>query len=327
MIDRILVPLDGSTLAECTVPHAMKLARAFDSRIVLLSVTEPDPAGDDSNSYQWRMARAETHGYLGRIEAIFEEGGVAVESRVLEGRAAERILDAARETRADLILLSSHGRGGMTEFPLSGTAGKVLTAANTSVMVVRPEEFAPRAAGAPSGADVTPYGSVVAPVDCTKRSAWSARLAAAIARAEGGELVLVTVVPAPEVLGEAPTWSEAPKLARRLAALNRERAERYLEALQNELGGPELRVRSRLVQDPHIVPALEKVALEEDASLLVVCAHGRSADNGFPHGTVASRLLERATRPLIVFQDVGTPQPAPGPRTAARGARRGARKG
>jgi nucleotide-binding universal stress UspA family protein len=295
MFERILVPLDGSALAECTIGHALRLAKAFESELHLLTVIEPQPVRDPVDSMQWRMARAEARGYLKRVAERLRDEDLTVEAHVREGKASEHVVDCAWQLGTDLVLLSRHARGGLTAFSMSGTAFKVVTGSEISVLLLETESVAPRDRG---------YRTVLAPVDCSRRSEWSAHLAARIARSAGGELVLATVVPAPELLGDAIEWSEQVQLARRLIELNRETAEHHLGALKEQLSTGGLRVRIRVTEDPHVAPALQQLSEDEDASLVVIAAHGNSGHPGWSYGSVAVRLVNRIRRPLIVFQDL-----------------------
>lgn len=88
MLDRVLVPLDGSRLAECTVPHAVALARTFKSRITFVRVLEPDKNGADSvpmSPASWALRRAEAkrrvEEFVDRLRGI----GVRTKGVVLEG--------------------------------------------------------------------------------------------------------------------------------------------------------------------------------------------------------------------------------------------------
>lgn len=298
MLDRILVPLDGSPLAERVVPHAVTLSQIFGSSVVLLSVREREPqAGRDVDSREWRMARAEVRGYLERVAGAFREAGIPVEVRLLEGCASGRILDMAREEDIDLIVLSSHGCGGVTDFPLSGTAAKVVAAADRSVLVIRPGE----GPTAEPGKDL--YRRILAPVDCTAPSDFGAMLAASMARPMEAELILATVVPHSRPLGDPAKWSEQVQLTRRLTALNRETAEKHLATLCVRLDGSLPDIRTRILDAEHVGPALDHLAEEEDVSLLVLTAHGRPLDDGWPYGAVAAGLLQYGTRPVLVFKE------------------------
>jgi nucleotide-binding universal stress UspA family protein len=157
----------------------------------------------------------------------------------------------------------------------------------------------------PITSDDHPYRTVLAAVDLTSHSFASARLAARIARSHEAELLLITVIPTPEILS---TSAEPGSLgiARRLSQINRGTATRHLGEFISELDGS-LRARHQVVENPDVACALEKVAREENASLVVVGAHGRSRDPDHPHGVVATRLLDHVTRPLLVFQSGGRP--------------------
>jgi nucleotide-binding universal stress UspA family protein len=180
-------------------------------------------------------------------------------------------------------------------------ASKVLTSAHTSLMLVPSEE------GRAASLDV-PYRSILTPVDLTEHSKRSARVAAELARAEGAELLLVTVAATPEVLG-IDASGERTSLARRLAESNREAARRELEALRSSLGG-NLNARTLVIHARDVVMALEDLADSTDASLLVLGARGRTENLEHAQGAVVSRLLEHVRRPILVFRD--SPEPSAG---------------
>lgn len=295
-IERIVVPLDGSRTAEVALPHAAAIAKVFGARVYLLGVTEPSPSGRmGTDSVEWRLACAETRAYLEGLAERLDVLGVAFEWATAEGRASEQILRFIDEKRADLVVLSSHGRGGITEFNLSGTASKVARSTNASILIVRA-----RAAGTSGG--FASYDRVLAPVDCTKRSEWSVHVAGAIARAVHAELVLATVIVRPEVLGRGSL--EATALVKGLVGLNRDTAQKQLMQLAESVTDDDLIVREHVVEADHVEHALEQLADEEDCSLIVVSAHGGRPDTGRPFGSIPALLLEHSTKPVLVLQDV-----------------------
>jgi nucleotide-binding universal stress UspA family protein len=298
VIRRILVPLDGSLLAESAIPHAAALARAFRSEVVLLRVVGGGPAADLGavDSLGWRFQRAEAESYLQEVSSRFRAEGVPSTRVVEAGKASEQILEAARRRGVDLVVVSTHGEGGGTDYHLSGTASKVISSAECSVLVV------PSAGGAPRGGGRAAYRRIVVPMDCSQRSDWAASLAASLAQATAAELVLVHVVPAPEVIG--PRDSEAGRLAERLRAANRAAARAHLEGLKSRLGGPGLALRFRIDENTHVGQRVHQVAVEEGASLVVLAAHGCSPGTGWPYGNVAATLLAHGSTPVLVFQDL-----------------------
>jgi nucleotide-binding universal stress UspA family protein len=301
MIDRVLVPLDGSSLAEQALPHALSVARAFGAEIILLRVLGSQVA--PVNGAEFRLRKTEAAGYLAAVADRVGGGGIAVSHAVLVGNAPEQILAAVRSRKADLLVICRHGAGGATDFHLSGTASKLVSSATCSLLVVDPD-------GPASLPDVTraaAYGTMVVPVDCSKRSEWGVCLAASLARAAGAELVLVHVAASPEVVEPAAGDPRATQLARELEQLNQAAARGYLDTLVARVGSPALRARYRLVDNGHVGPTLLRVAREEGASIVVLSAHGHAPALGASYGSVASALITDCAAPVLIFQDAPVP--------------------
>ena len=249
MIDRILVPLDGSAMAEQAVPHALTLARAFESEVQLLRVLASHPA--PVNGVEWRLLRAEAKSYLEGVAARLAKGGVSVSHQVATGNAPEQILSAARRWKADLLVLCRHGEGGVTDFHLSGTASKLVASASCSILVVDPLG----AAGPVPAAGPASYRIVLVPVDCSKRAEWAVCLASSIAVSTGADLVLVHVALQPELVEPASGDARAAGLVRELGEINRPSARAYLDALVARIGDSRLAVRVRARACAGIRPA------------------------------------------------------------------------
>lgn len=294
MIRRILVPLDGSALAEQALPHALALAAAFESEVILLRVMAA-PTSAPVNSVDWRLRKLETERYLEEVAARLKLG--SARRLVATGNAAEQILAAAEKHGVDLLVLCRHGEGGTTEFHLSGTASKLVGSAGCSVLLVTPSASAPPVVGPAS------YGKVLIPVDCSKRAEWAVCLATALARAAGAEVVLAHVVPSPELVEPASGDAAAVQLARDLRQANRAAARAYLDALVARIRAPGLPARCRIGENEHVGPMLLRVAAEEAASLVVLSAHGHAPALGVWYGSIASALIADATVPVLIFQD------------------------
>jgi nucleotide-binding universal stress UspA family protein len=141
-LHRILVPLDGSELAESILPRLADLARVARARLTLLEVIGPPmpeltpyavaylPEDDDVLAEQ---ARA----YLGRVAASLAERGVEADVEVAFGRPAERIAAAAAQHRFDLIAMATHGRGGMDRLIVGSVADEVLRQASVPLLLFR----------------------------------------------------------------------------------------------------------------------------------------------------------------------------------------------
>ena len=146
MYAHILVPLDGSSLAEEALPHAEALARVFHSRITLMSCVEPYvislpmvptpvPAYDiEMDLDALTKDRAE---YLNTIREELVKKGLSVDIEAHRGRAADEILRFADEKSVDLIVMTTHGRSGIGRFIYGSAAERVLHAAKTPVLLIR----------------------------------------------------------------------------------------------------------------------------------------------------------------------------------------------
>ena len=140
MFDNILVPLDRSVLAECVLPHAVAIARAFQSQVTLLSVLERDTRLDCTygvDPVEWQIRKAEADKYLCSLADRLQETGLPVKRQTLEGNAAEEIIDFAQSSGVNLIILSSHGQSGLTGCNVGSVVQKVVMRARTSIMIVR----------------------------------------------------------------------------------------------------------------------------------------------------------------------------------------------
>lgn len=142
MYKKILVPLDGSPLAEKALDHAVRMARAFDSEIILFEVVHFMPIYGSPelvapllvDEKQKELAEK----YLAKVAREIEAKGVKVRSLVKTGQqVAIEIIDFAKENRVDMIIMSTHGRSGISRWVLGSTAHKVLTRAETPILLLR----------------------------------------------------------------------------------------------------------------------------------------------------------------------------------------------
>ena len=150
MYDKILLPLDGSELAECAIPHMEAIARGCHAvDIVLLRVVEPlNLPGDYVISHKDRQRiekehRSAAEDYLRRMLSRLGNGGVGLHSEVVEGRVADTIVEYAENNRVDLIVMATHGRSGVSRWSLGSVADRVLRQARVPVLMVRAPGCAP----------------------------------------------------------------------------------------------------------------------------------------------------------------------------------------
>jgi nucleotide-binding universal stress UspA family protein len=142
MFKKILVPLDGSDLAEAILPEAETLAKDFGAEVVLLRAHTPQVlpyltdnpyALADITRYETESARAYLDGVAGPLRAK----GLSIKIIVNEGRAADVILDVAETVQADLIAMTTHGRSSVGRWLLGSVADGVIHAAKVPVLLSR----------------------------------------------------------------------------------------------------------------------------------------------------------------------------------------------
>ena len=138
-IKTILVPLDGSILAETALPPAIALAGQHGAKLVLLRAAEAHtrPMADPIEAQVLTVRGAED--YLAGLRGRVTQAGIAsVETSVWYGPPAEAIVEAARFRGADLIVMSSHGRTGLGRLVLGSVAETVLRATRVPILLIRP---------------------------------------------------------------------------------------------------------------------------------------------------------------------------------------------
>ena len=143
MYKKILVPLDGSPLAEAVLPHAQALAKSEGAEIVLLSVPvipnlEFFSRGSGLVNMVIDDTEKETKAYLEKEAAKLTEEGAKVTSIMREGPVTEIILKVAEEVHADMIAMSTHGRSGIQRWLMGSVADRVVHYSHIPVMLVHP---------------------------------------------------------------------------------------------------------------------------------------------------------------------------------------------
>lgn len=142
MYKRVLVPLDGSALAEGALPLMLEIAGPLDLEVVLLRVVQPLPPevveGSKHVVIENVPARiAEARAYLARIVAKLERRGIRTQIDVRRGNPVREIVGAAQEANADLIAMTTHGRSGLGRLLFGSVAEAVLRQAELPVLLMR----------------------------------------------------------------------------------------------------------------------------------------------------------------------------------------------
>jgi len=153
MYERVLVPLDGSEIAEAILPFAEKLAGPVDAEAMLVRVVEPLSAGEAFAAGgvvapdTLFLRQLEAKEYLARVERRLANKGIRVKTDLRNGTPAAEIVAAATSWGADLIAMATHGRGGLGRLLFGSVAEAVLRAAPMPVLMIRTTAKVPAPAG------------------------------------------------------------------------------------------------------------------------------------------------------------------------------------
>ncbi|MCI0342503.1 MAG: universal stress protein [Planctomycetales bacterium] len=270
MNQKILVPLDGSELADRILEQVRPVLALERTETVLLSVVP---------EIETRAARE----HLERMKLGLKAKGISARVLVRWGDPAEGILRCARSLRPSLIAMATHGRSGPARWAMGSVAERVLRGTRQPVLLSNPAAVAGE----------IKFAKVLVPLDGSKLSARILPLVEEIGKFPGSEVVLLHVVaPGPgTVLG---TPSPVPPRAEEGAVAGLEAARAALEAAG-------VRARTRLetgAPAERILAAAE----EERADLIAMTTHGRSGIGRWVYGSVAEKVLRHGRRPLLLVR-------------------------
>lgn len=145
MYEKIMVPLDGSELAECVLPHVEGFIKGCHvSNVVFVRVVEPITApvgnvyvGREESRERESTRKSAVKDYLNQIVDRLKHEGTELYSEVLVGRVADSLADYTEKNDIDLILIATHGRSGVTRWVRGSIADKILRYSNVPVLMVR----------------------------------------------------------------------------------------------------------------------------------------------------------------------------------------------
>jgi nucleotide-binding universal stress UspA family protein len=250
----------------------------------------------------WSLRKTEAEAYLEKVAARLAQMRLQPYVHLLEGTAAERITEYARSEKADLILLSSHGQGGISPWEIGGVVSKVLHRSHTSALLVRAYQ--------PCSEDLAAvrYREIVVPLDGSQRAEHALPVASALARYSSGRIRLAHVVPRPEMSARAPARPEDLEIESRVFERNREEAYRYLEQLQQKIA---VASEVDIIQEGPVAVRLDELAHKREVDLVVLSAHGYSGQSRWRYGSITTTFLGYSAVPVMVLQDLAPEQIEP----------------
>ncbi len=299
MLDRILVPLDGSPLTECVLPHAIAIAKAFNAEVTLVHILDHPTAPlqfPKADPLDWYLKKSEAQLYLNTIQARLEAYQLSVQTSMIEGNIADRIVELAHSMQADLIILSSFGEAKFANGGgVSSVVQHILQRVRTSTLLIRTTEPFTLIT------DDMCYHKLMIPLDGSQRAGAVLSMATALAEAYESQVLLVHVVSKPEMARHMPLTPEDAELVNRLVERNQDEGKKYLEQVQNLLP---IQLETRLLVSDNVAATLQNVSEDEQIDLLVLSAHGYSGESRWPYGSITNRFITSGTTPLLIVQDL-----------------------
>jgi nucleotide-binding universal stress UspA family protein len=300
MINHILIPLDGSTLAECVLPHVVTIARGANASITLLHVLELPHAITDKQAVdplEWHLRKQEAEEYLNNIAVKLRDNNLKVEHVIMEGSPAECVIDFAHNNDVDLIAVSSHGRSGLSGWNVSSVVQKIILRSSKSLLLIR-------AYGSPSAeTEEVRYARLFVGLDFSTRAEYILPVAINVAEFHKAELILGMVVRRPEMLHRFPLSADEESLITRVADLNYRAASHYFDQLRSRLSLQGFDLQTRLVVSDNVTASLHDMVKQENPDLVLLVAHGNSGESRWPYGSVATSFIAYGTTPLMIMQD------------------------
>ena len=281
---RVLVPLDGSYLAEKAIPYAKAIALNTGSELTLFTVI---PTSSEKRD---RPMKA----YMDINAKALKSQRVKVATAIAYGNAADEIIKFADKSKVDLIIISTHGRSGIKRWMLGGVALKLLYGTCVPVLLVKSKA---------SKISKVAFKKMLVPLDGSPFSEASIPYVKELAKGTGGEIVLLRVseppvLPADRSPAIKPSWEEYRDIL--MAEIQRQALE-YLQKVKTELEKSGAKVRAQAILGK-ATESISQVAQKEDVNLIAMTTHGRTGISRWVYGSVATRIVEESLQPILLIR-------------------------
>jgi nucleotide-binding universal stress UspA family protein len=300
MFEKILVPLDGSPLAQAILPYVMLVAKGFHSRVILFHVAETalDHAAPEQKTHAdetMERIRPLAENYLTGVANELRKEGIDVETKVVKGRAVAQIMEQAEQEKVGLIAMSTHGRSGLARLVMGRGIERILRACEQPVLLVRPRDE-----GA-SGEAAGRLSKIIVALDGSKEAEAAIPFAEELAKVLGLEIILIQVIgietPVHFVPMAPDSWAVPSDILQRLDVV----ASGYLKGLATDLKNRGLTVQWEVLRGAP-GPRIVEFAKETTDSLVAMTTHGRSGFRRWVMGSVADEVVRHTGEPVLVIR-------------------------
>ncbi|MGO9110325.1 MAG: universal stress protein [Thermoguttaceae bacterium] len=311
MFHSILVPLDGSQFAEQALPLALKIANRAAASLEVVQVYDRYVIQDPRCGWlpfdleEDAIFEEKVQAYLDTITMRLEKAAsVPVTSALVGGLIADGILERARTKPADLIVMTTHGRGPASRFWLGSVADELVRHASVPIVLVRPQE---------ASADPGPEPNlrrILVPLDGSELAERVLEPAIALGSLMDAKYTFIRAVEPgwfpeghphlEEVKGELKVV-EQPRLEKRKAE-----AQVYLDGLAERLLAEARHIKTQVVVGESAATAVLDAVCRQDIDLIAIATHGRGNVKRLLLGSVADKIVRGTFVPVLVYR------PAPG---------------
>lgn len=291
MYKRMLIPLDGSPLAEKVIPYAKRIANMLNLELIFLYVYKHNES----------ISKFVCKAYIERV-AEMVNAGLSSKGEIIKGNPAKTITNYTNEHSIDLVLLATHGQSGFGRWTTGSTAHKVITLSKTPILLIRPN----------TSRNLMPDGwpkTILIPLD-------GSQLAESVIPSveiftdqmhKRIEVTLLKVCEPPDLLSDYPeaimqlSWKEHVK---RVTTVTQQACGLYLGQVQKRLEEKGMKIRSKVLfgDRDNVAPEIAGYISKNDCDLIAMSTHGHSGISEWPYGHVADRLVRTVSVPLLLVR-------------------------
>ena len=300
MATRMLVPLDGSELAEQALPCASMLASGMGADLVLLRAVSVPPEEQELLTRaevrpETPSASLETEaaGYLQRVASRLHDVGVRAELVVRSGPAAETIVDYVKQGGIKQIVMATHGYGGISRWIHGSVAERVLQTATVPILLIRAQKEVPDVAHKPAQCR-----RILVPLDASALAEQVLPPVTAVAKALCAEVILFRVLTLFTSVSLTGEWHMP---LENVVEIARQDAQQYLARVAEDLQAQGIAV-SIDFQIGAVANAIIDYADMNSIDLTAMCTHGRTGLARWALGSVADRVLRAGSTPLLLVR-------------------------
>ncbi|HSJ16309.1 MAG TPA: universal stress protein [Longimicrobiales bacterium] len=300
MSSSILLPLDGSTFSEHALPTALDLARQLNARLHLVQVHEPPlplTAGPNAvvEAEVGASLREQEEEYLRSVASrCMERAGIPTRTELLEGPVATSLAAYIQEMKTDLVVMTTHGRSGISRAWVGSVADAVVRRSAAPVLLLRPRE------GDEGPVEFTSR-HVLVPLDGSPLAEGILPPAARIAQVRGARFTLLRVVAPLQVSVEPQhpaVLSQDPAVVRQAVT----QAQAYLEDVAAPLRLSGLQVEAAVEVHPVAAVAILDYAATNSVDMVAMATHGRGGWSRVALGSVADKVMRGMLLPVLLFR-------------------------